>query len=49
MAVDVAQEVLRVLRGERPKWAVNPEVFSNSSGDTSNKGNRGKRGRVKEG
>jgi len=27
MAVDVAQEVLRVLRGERPRWAVNPEVF----------------------
>jgi D-3-phosphoglycerate dehydrogenase len=42
MAVDVAQEVLRVLQGERPKWAVNPEVFSNSSGGTSKKGNRGK-------
>jgi D-3-phosphoglycerate dehydrogenase len=42
MAVDVAEEVLRVLRGERPKWAVNPEVFSNSSGGTSKKGNRGR-------
>lgn len=44
MAVDVAEEVLRVLRGERPKWVVNPEAFSNSSGCTSNKGNRGEGG-----
>jgi D-3-phosphoglycerate dehydrogenase len=27
MAVDVAEEVLRVLRGERPRGAVNPEVL----------------------
>jgi len=28
MAITVAEEILRVLHGERPKYPVNPQVFA---------------------